>query len=83
MKKIILIIAIVLAAYTSAWGGDCKLDLDEATAAICNRGYVAEVRICREMHPNPLDYDNLAMCIGYAQDVYSKCTGGCDGTEIK
>ncbi len=77
MKKIILIIAIVLAAYTSAWAGDCILDLDAATAAVCSREYAEGVRICRETHPYPMDYDNLAMCIGYSQDVYSKCTGGC------
>ena len=78
MKKIILIIAIVLAAYTSAWAGACRMDLDAATAAICNREYASGVRICRDTHPNPLDYDNLAMCVGYSQDVYNKCTGGCN-----
>ena len=79
MKKIILIIAIVLAAYTSAWafGDYCKLDLGAATAANCNREYASGVKICREMHPNPLDYSDLAMCIGNSRDVYNKCTAGC------
>ena len=78
VKKIILIIAIVLAAYTSAWAGACRFDLDAATAAICNREYESGVKICRETHPDPLDYSNLTMCIGNSQDVYSKCTGGCN-----
>ncbi|MGO9531055.1 MAG: hypothetical protein ACLP3B_07725 [Syntrophobacteraceae bacterium] len=78
MKKIILIIAIVLTAYTSAWGGACRFDLDASTAAICSREYASGVKICRDTHPDPLDYDNLAMCIGYSQDVYNKCTGGCN-----
>jgi len=77
MKKIILIIAIVLAACTSAWAGACRYDLDAATAAVCDRQYVSGVNICRQTHPNPLDYDNLAMCIQWSQDVYTKCTGGC------
>jgi hypothetical protein len=80
VKKTILIIAIVLAAYIPAWGGDCKLDLDAASAAICNQEYVSGVKICRDTHPSPLDYDNLAACIGYSRDVYNKCTGGCYGS---
>ena len=80
MKKIILIIAIVLTAYTSAWAG-CYYNLDQATAAICNRQYESGAKICRDTHPDPLDYDNLAICIGYSKDVYHKCTGGCYPTE--
>jgi hypothetical protein len=77
LKKIILMIAIILAGYASAWAGECQLDLDAATAAICDRQLASGIRTCREMHPDPLDYDDLAMCIGYSQDVYSKCTSGC------
>ncbi len=78
MKKIILMIAIILATYTSTWAGACSLDLDAATAAICYRQYGSGVSICRETHPDPLDYNDLAMCIQYSQDVYNKCTGGCN-----
>lgn len=77
MKKIILMIAIILATYTSAWAGACSLDLDAATAAICDREYRSGVRICREMHPDPLDYNDLGMCIQSSQDVFSRCTAGC------
>ncbi len=79
MKKAILIITIVLAAYTFAWAGDCSLDLDATTAAICSHEYLSGVNICREMHPDPLDHDNLAACVRASQDAYRKCTGGCDG----
>ena len=77
MKKIILMIAIILAACTSAWAGACSLDLDAATAAICDRQYESGVKICREMHPDPLDYGDLTMCIQYSRDVYRKCTNNC------
>ena len=77
MKRIILVIAIVLAAFTSAWAGSCSLNLDPATAAICDREYAAGVKVCEKVHPNPLDYDDMAMCVGNARDVYNKCTGGC------
>ncbi len=79
MKRAILIITIVLAANTFAWAGDCSLDLDATTAAICNHEYVSGVNMCREMHPNALDQDNLAACLRTSRDVYKKCTGGCDG----
>ncbi len=79
MKKAILIITIVLAAYTFAWAGECSLDLDATTAAICNREYVSGVNMCRETHPNPLDQDSLAACVRTSRDAYNKCTGGCNG----
>ena len=79
MKAIILTIAIILAVFTPAWAGDCKLNLDAATAAICDREYAAGVATCEKVHPNPLDYDDRAMCIGYSKDVYHKCTGDCSG----
>jgi len=51
VKKIILMIAMILATYTSAWAGACSLDLNAATAVVCDRQYGSGVRICREMHP--------------------------------
>gem|GEM_PF-4528935 len=75
MKKIVLVIAIVLAFYTSAWA-DCKLD--PATAVQCSNQYESGVAICKSIHHNPLDSGDLAMCIGNSQDVYNKCTAGCN-----
>jgi len=77
MKKIILIVAIILAVCTSAWAGNCRFDPDAATTAICDREYVSGVKICNDMHPDPLDYYNRSICIGNSQDVYNKCMGGC------
>lgn len=77
MKEIILIIVIVLGVCTSAWAGLCRYDLDSTTAAICDREYVSSVKTCNEMHPDPLDYYNRSICIGYSKDEYNKCTGGC------
>lgn len=74
MKKIVLVIAIVLAFYTSAWA-DCKLDT--ATAVRCSDAYTSGVEICKSIHNDPLDSGDLAMCIGNSQDVYNKCTAGC------
>ena len=79
MKAIILILAIVLAVSASAWAGDCSLNLDAATAAVCDREYAAGVATCERVHPNPMDYDNRTMCINYSKDVYKKCTGDCSG----
>ncbi|SPF37200.1 exported hypothetical protein [Syntrophobacter sp. SbD1] len=74
MKIIVLIIAIVLAFYTSA-GAYCKLDAP--TAAQCSQEYASGVEICKAIHHDPLDSGDLAMCIGNSQDVYNKCTTGC------
>jgi hypothetical protein len=77
VKKIILTIAIVLVTCAYAWAGDCSLELDRLTAATCDRQYASGAAICREMHPDPLDYNDLWMCLQYSRDVYRKCTGWC------
>ncbi len=74
MKKIVLIIAIVLAFYTSALA-DCKLDA--ATAARCNHEHVAGVEISKSVHHDPLDSGDPATRTGKSKDVHHKCTDGC------
>jgi hypothetical protein len=68
IMKTVLTIAMILAFHASAWA-DCRL--------ACDNEYVRGVHACELVHPDPLDSGDLAMCVGWSQDVYSKCTAGC------
>jgi hypothetical protein len=63
-----MVTVIVLAFQASAWAG-CRLD--------CDNEFSREACVCQFVHPNPLDFSDLEMCIGNSQDVYNKCMAGC------
>lgn len=69
MRAVALLAIIILLFGQSVMAG-CKSD--------CKDEYESEIDSCKMMYDDPLDSDDLSMCIDDAKSTYGTCAEECD-----